>query len=176
MSQTTALLVIDVQRVLLEDAYQKQEVLERISGLLQQARANDTPVIYLQHEEPEYPPLNYGAPTWEIHPAVAPLEGELVLRKLASDSFYRTPLHQELQARGVSHVVVTGLMTEACIDATSRRALSMDYEVTLVADAHTTCDAELPAAQIIAHHNHALGTLAHPERSINVQPAAEIQF
>ena len=48
-------------------------------------------------------------------------------------------------------------MTEYCIDTTCRRAVSLGYDVTLVADAHTTHDNDLlPAEKIIAHHNRSL--------------------
>jgi hypothetical protein len=61
------------------------------------------------------------------------------------------------------------------VDATCRRAASEGFDVTLVADGHTTEDTPtLPAAQIIAHHNRTLGQLAHPDHPIAVRPRAEI--
>ncbi len=99
-----------------------------------------------------------------------------MLHKRASDSFYETPLQQELEARGVRRLIVTGAMTEFCVDTTCRRAASLGYDVTLVADAHSTGDsAGLTAAQKIAYHNATLAELAtdHP---ISVLPTEEITF
>ena len=116
-----------------------------------------------------------GGADWQFLPALTPAAGELVINKRASDAFYRTPLREALTARGVRHLVVTGVQTELCVDATCRRAASEGFDVTLVADGHTTEDsATLPAAQIIAHHNLALRHLAHPDHPIAVRPRAEI--
>ena len=176
MSQGTALLVIDMQVGLVSGAYRGDEVVRTIATLLAKARSSGTPVLYLQHESYEFEPLKPGTPTWQIHRDIAPAEGDLVIPKRASDSFYETPLRRELEARGVRHIVVTGMMTEACVDTTSRAALSLGYDVTLVEDAHTTWNGRLPAAQIIEHHNATLADLVHPDHRIKVKPAEAVNF
>ncbi|MGH2531512.1 MAG: cysteine hydrolase family protein [Thermomicrobiales bacterium] len=180
MSNGTALVVIDVQNAIIDGedpAYRRDETLAVISGLIEQARAAKTPVIYVQHEEQQYAPLNRGADGWQIHPKVAPLPGERIVQKQACDSFYGTPLRSELDALGITHLVVAGMQTDYCVDTACRRALSLDYDVTLVADGHTTFDTEfLTAAQIIAHHNATLAGIPHPTREIGVKPASEIVF
>ena len=66
-------------------------------------------------------------------------------------------------------------MTEYCVDTTSRRAVSMGYDVTLVGDAHTTFDNELlTAAQIIAHHNALLNGFDAGAHTITVKLANEV--
>jgi nicotinamidase-related amidase len=172
----TALLVIDVQRAIVEGAYRETEVLAAIADLAARARAAAVPVIYLQHCHDCYHPMMKGAEGWAIHSAVAPKPGDVVIEKTASDSFYRTTLQAELERRGVRRLVICGLQTEFCVDATARAALSHGYDVALAADAHTTGDAILPADTTIRHHNHALGNLAHPSRRIEVKPSAEISF
>jgi nicotinamidase-related amidase len=176
----TALLVIDVQNATIDGddpAYQKDETLATIRGLIEQARAAKTPVIFVQHEAQQYAPMKRGAAGWQIHPAVAPLPGERVVQKRACDSFYGTPLRSELDALGITHLVVTGMQTDLCVDTACRRALSLDFDVTLVADGHTTFDTpHLTAAQIIAHHNTTLAAIPHPTREIVVKPASEIAF
>ncbi|HUY76282.1 MAG TPA: isochorismatase family protein [Ktedonobacterales bacterium] len=174
----TALLIIDAQAGLLDaDDPDCRVVLERIAALAKRARATSTPVIYMQHDgdSPQHP-LYPATPGWRISPLAPPQLGEPVLRKRASDSFYETPLQRELDARGVRRLVVAGAMTEFCVDTTCRRAASLGYDVTLVADAHETGDsAGLTADQKIAYHNAILADLAtdHP---ILVIPAAEITF
>ncbi|MEA2513561.1 MAG: hypothetical protein QOJ59_3048 [Thermomicrobiales bacterium] len=180
MSNGTALLVIDVQVAMFEDdhlPYRHEEVLGSIRAVIEKARAARTPVIYVQHEETTYEPMKRDAPGWQIHPAVAPLPGERTINKKASDSFYGTPLRSELDALGVTDLVVAGLQTELCVDTTCRRAISLDYDVTLVADGHTTWDNDrLTAAQVIAHTNAALSELAHPTHRIVAKSAEEIAF
>ena len=179
MSINKALLVIDVQVGIIEGfhAYRGREVLEQISKLLERARASNMPIIYIQHDGEEGHPLEVGTEGWEIHPDIKPFEGELIIRKRASDSFFETALQHELEARGIKHLIVAGCMTEYCVDTTSRRAISMGYDLTLVSDAHTTVDNKLlTAAQIIAHHNALLDGFDAGAHAITVKPADEVIF
>src|SRR5260370_23600782 len=100
----TALLVVDVQVGLIDGAhpaYHKSEVLANIQTLLKSARASKTPVIYIQHAGDEGDLLAVHSAGWQIHPQVVPQEGETILGKRASDSFYQTSLQQELAAKGI---------------------------------------------------------------------------
>ncbi|MBF6590740.1 MAG: cysteine hydrolase [Ktedonobacterales bacterium] len=178
MNTDTALLVIDLQAGLVDPAYEEDRVvLQRTAALAEKARAAGIPVIYLQHDGEPGDSLEVGTAGWHIAEMIAPREGELVIRKRASDGFYETTLGQELRARGVKRLVVTGAMTEFCVDTTCRSALSHGYEVTLAADAHWTGDrGELTAARIIAYHNAVLADIAHPTHTITVLPSADIAF
>jgi nicotinamidase-related amidase len=179
MGTDKALLIIDVQVGIIEGfhAYHAREVLEQINKLLSKARASNTPVIYIQHDGETGHPLEVGTAGWNIHPDINPREGDLIIRKRASDSFFETTLQQELEARGVQHLIITGCMTEYCVDTTCRRAVSMGYDVTLVSDAHTTIVNErLTAAQIIAHHNALLDGFDAGSHAIAVKPADEVIF
>jgi nicotinamidase-related amidase len=171
----SALLIVDVQNEVMKGAWREAEVLAAIADLAARARAAGTPVIYLQHEEPGSP-MAHGASGWEIHPAVAPADGEAVIGKRASDGFYRTTLSAELEKLGVTRLVICGAQTEFCVDATTRAALSAGFDVTLAADAHTTGDGVISAADAIAHHNRTLGWLGHPDHRVTIKPAAEIAF
>jgi nicotinamidase-related amidase len=161
MKANTALLVIDVQMGMYEESdpvYRGEALLETIGGLIAKARAAGVPVIYVQHSGSEGHPLHPQAPGWPLHPAIAPLEGELVIHKHDPDSFQETDLQRELEARGIERLVVAGIQTEFCVDTTCRRAYSLGYDVTLVQDGHSTWDSqEFRAPQIIAHHNRVLG-------------------
>lgn len=152
-------------------------VLAHIGELLVRARATQTPVIYVQHDGGKGHPLEVGTPGWQINAAIAPQSSEPIVRKQASDSFYKTALQRELEARGITHLVVAGAMTEQCVDTTCRRALSEGYDVTLAADAHTTADTDmLTTSQIVVHTNATLANLTHPDHSIIVKPTDEIVF
>ncbi|HEX8652177.1 MAG TPA: cysteine hydrolase family protein [Pyrinomonadaceae bacterium] len=180
MSKETALLVIDVQVGVVdwsEPAEEKGRVLARINDLLARARASNAPVIYVQHDGYEGGPLSVGSPGWEIHPAIAPADGETVIRKRAADAFHETPLKAKLEALGIKHLVVTGCRTQYCVDTTVRQATTLGYDVTLARDAHTTVDNEaLTAAQIIAHHNETLDDFGTDEHVSLVKESSEISF
>jgi nicotinamidase-related amidase len=82
-----------------------------------------------------------------------------------------------LDEAGVSRLIVTGAMTEYCIDTACRHATTLGFDVTLVGDAHTTIDNEvLKAEQIIAHHNRALDGFSSGKHAVTVKPASEIAF
>ena len=184
MPTDAALLVIDAQVAILDGdtpAYRRDEVLARIGELLANARAAGVPVVYVQHDDATYEPMKPGAAGWQIHPAVAPLPGERIVRKRACDAFYGTPLRAELDTLGVTRLVAAGCETDYCVDTTVRRALSLDYDVVLAADAHTTTSGSdggdgLTTAQIIAHHNATLAGFSTPTREVVVKPTGEIVF
>jgi nicotinamidase-related amidase len=177
LNKNTVLLVIDVQVGIIEGlrAYRGREVLEQINKLLSKARAANMPIIYVQHDGEKGHPLEVGTKAWRIHLEIEPHQEDLIIRKRASDSFFETTLRRELEARGIKHLIVSGCMTEYCVDTTSRRAVSMGYDVTLVSDAHTTIDNKvLTAAQIIAHHNALLDGFDAGSHSITVKRADEV--
>ena len=173
----TALLIIDVQNVFFDKyssdyAYHVDEILNRIKGMISRARKAGVPVIYIQHDEDEGFPLEPGKPGWQINPEIAPTKEDLIIHKRTPDSFYGTSLQAELETRGIRRLIIAGFQTEWCIDTTVRRAYSLEYDVTVVEDAHSTCDTMiLKAPQIIAHHNSIFGG-----RFAKLKKAEDIDF
>jgi nicotinamidase-related amidase len=178
MKTHSALLIIDVQHGFFDEADAEDAAfLKRIAGLLARAREQRIPVVYIQHDGGPGQLLEVGTAGWHIHPWIAPHSEDIVLNKRASDAFYETSLHKQLQALEVSRLVVTGAQTELCIESTCRRALSLDYDVCLVADGHTTGGTDIfTVEQVIAYHNDLLPHVAHPTRAISVQEASALQF
>ncbi|MBU1001203.1 MAG: cysteine hydrolase [Proteobacteria bacterium] len=176
MPNKSALIVIDVQRVMFETpgefAFNGEAVLETIAGLIARARNSGVPVIYVQHDAGEDSSMPRGSELWQIHPAIAPQEGEIVVEKRKPDAFAGTEFKSVLDGLGVSRLVLCGLQTDCCVDTTCRRASSEGYEVILAADAHSTFDCELlTAEQLVAYHNWSLG-----KRFAAVLASAEIRF
>lgn len=175
MSNNTALLVIDVQVCMFEDSasvYRGSDLLGKISSLITRAREAGVTVVYVQHCGPDGAIHQPGTPGWEIHPAIAPVEGEVVVQKHHPDAFQGTNLQRELEAKSIERLIIIGIQTEYCVDTTCRRAYSLGYDVTLVKDAHSTWDTDhLTAPQIIAHHNDVLGGWF-----AELEGASEIEF
>ncbi|HEX2914575.1 MAG TPA: cysteine hydrolase family protein [Chloroflexia bacterium] len=175
MSNDTALLVIDVQAGMFAEnppVHNGSELLAKIQDLLEKARASQTPVIYVRHNEKPGGSLETGTEGWQIHPAIAPRENEPIVDKRTPDSFWDTDLQQVLTSQNIKKLVVCGIQTEMCVDTTTRRACSMGYDIILVTDAHSTWDTDLlTAEQIIAHHNAVLINWF-----ANGQRAAEVDF
>jgi Amidases related to nicotinamidase len=180
-----ALVIIDVQAGILAVPGAKRpavlrrfdEVRARIAGLVDEARRHGVPVIFVQHDGPAGHRLETGTPGWEICDDLHRAPEDDVVRKTACDSFYATELEAVLSRHGVDHLVVAGLMTPYCIDTTCRRAVSLGYDVTLVADGHTTADSEMfTVEQIVAHHNALLDGFDAGSAAVAVVPASEIRF
>jgi nicotinamidase-related amidase len=172
VTQNTALLVIDAQVNMFAEGrsvFEGDKILQRIGGLIAKARARHVPIIYIQNNGTEIDPDFPGTPGWEIHPAVAPGADDIVIQKWAPDSFRETTLQSTLDLLNIRKLVIAGMQTEFCVDATCRRACALGYDVTLVKDAHSTYDGEgLTAPQIIAQHNEALGAMARLEEASSI--------
>lgn len=98
----------------------------------------------------------------EIHPQAAPLDGEKVFLKHFPNSFRETGLEKELRTLGIEKLVIVGMMTLMCIDATARAACDLGFEVTVLHDACAARALEfngttVPAAQVHASFLAALG-------------------
>ena len=76
-----------------------------------------------------------GEPGNAIVDAVAPLPGELCVHKPGKGAFWNTKLEDELRGRGVSHLIVTGVTTEVCVQTTVREANDRGYDILVVSDA-----------------------------------------
>jgi len=173
----TALLIIDVQHALCAGEYAAvgiDAVIERINALSARARAAGVPVVLIQHEEADGP-LQHGTDGWQLAQRLVTDAGDLRLRKTACDSFHHTELQERLQERDVTQLVVCGLQSEFCVDATVRRALALGYPVVLVEDGHSTLDnGVLSAAQITAHHNATLANMTSFGPRVAVVPADQV--
>ncbi|MCG7343758.1 cysteine hydrolase [Sporosarcina sp. ACRSL] len=169
----TGLVIIDVQNAMFmeeDPVYQGEVLLRNIKDLLAKARMSGAPVFFVQHNEAVGQPLENGTYGWEVHPEIAPAEDDTIIQKTTPDSFYKTDFEEQLQNQKIERLVLAGIQTEVCVDTTCRRAFSMGYDVTLVADAHSTWNSgSLSAQQIIDHHNRVLKWFARIKETNAIQ-------
>ncbi|MET1070548.1 MAG: cysteine hydrolase family protein [Pseudomonas prosekii] len=175
---TTALLIIDVQHALCTGKYQCfdiERVIDNINNLSAKARDAGIPVILIQHEE-KGDLLQHGSEGWQLAQTLSTSEHDLRVRKTTHDSFYQTHLQALLQDQGADRLIICGLQTDYCVNATVRQALNLSYDVVLAADAHSTVDnGNFAAEDIIAEHNADLARLTGPVARIDVLPSAKIR-
>ncbi|MEV4199210.1 cysteine hydrolase family protein [Micromonospora globbae] len=173
----TALLVIDVQNGVVAGAHNRDGVIANIRSLVDRARAEDVPVVWVQHSDDG---LERGSESWQYVPELVRAEGEPLVHKHYGDSFEGTDLEAVLAERGVGRLVVTGAQTDACIRSTMHGAFVRGYDVTLVGDAHTTEDLSAygapPPAQVIAHTNLYWQWQSAPGRQGGTVDAADVTF
>jgi nicotinamidase-related amidase len=133
----TALLVIDVQNDVVAGAHNRDGVIANIASLVDNARASRVPVVWIQHSSDE---LVEGTEGWSYVAELTKQPTEPLVGKRYGDSFEDTDLEAVLAERAVGRVIVAGAQTDACIRSTLHGAFVRGYDVTLVADAHTTED------------------------------------
>lgn len=170
------LLVIDVQNGVVANAWDRDGVLERLAALIDRARTDGVPVVYVQHESDDLVP---GTDPWRIHERIAPRDGEPVIAKRYGDAFVETTLPRTLEQLEAGHLYIAGAQTDACIRSTVHRAMGIGYDVALVSDCHTTDDfdwdgVKLSAEQIVGHLNLAIRYSDYPGQVIRAIPHTEI--
>ena len=173
----TALLVIDMQVNVVSGAYQRDEVVANIARLVERARSEHVPVLWVQHADDG---LVAGTDGWAYVPELVRAEGEPLIHKHYGDSFEGTELEAELARMNVGRLVITGAQTDACIRSTIHGAFTRGYDTVLVGDAHTTEDLTaygMPAPEhVIAHTNMYWKYQSAPGRSAGVMATAEVGF
>ncbi|WP_248742139.1 MULTISPECIES: cysteine hydrolase family protein [unclassified Pseudomonas] len=176
---TTALLIIDVQRALCTGEYECHDikrVIDTINGLSARARKAGVTVVLIQHNEKDSP-LAHGAEGWQLADGLNTAPSDLHVDKTANDSFYQTNLQKLIPREDFDRLVICGLQTDYCVNATVRQAHQLGYDVELAADAHSTVDnGNMSAEDIITEHNKDWAHLTGSVARIDVKPAAEIAF
>ncbi|MCF4997987.1 isochorismatase family protein [Pseudomonas syringae] len=176
---STALLIIDVQRALCAGEYECfdiQKVITRINDLSTRARQAGIPVVLVQHEE-EGDLLTHGSEGWQLAEGLTVSAQDKRVRKTTGDSFYQTPLAKLIPKEDFERLIICGLQTDYCVNATVRQAHERGYDVVIAADAHSTVDnGTLSAEDIIAEHNKDWAHLTGSVARIDVKPAAGITF
>ena len=140
----TALLLIDIQNDYFPGGAMElvgsREAGEQAATLLAAFRGKGLPVLHVQHVSTR-PGATFflpDTPGVQIHDFVAPLAGETVVRKHFPNSFRDTVLLDELRRRGITRLVIAGMMTHMCVDTTVRAAFDLGFECRLAHDACAT--------------------------------------
>lgn len=158
---TRALVIVDIQRDYFPGGafplVGADAAAERAAVLLEAERRRGTPVIHVQHEsrEPGAGMLVAGTAGGEIDARVAPREGEQVVPKTHPNSFRETTLREVLDEVAASDLLVIGMMSSMCVDATVRAAADLGYPVTVAADACAAPDLEFDGVRVDGARVHA---------------------
>ena len=159
--QRRALLIVDMQVGLFnspETPHHGAQVLANINELIGKARRVGASIFAARHTGPLGSPIEPGSPLTQLLPDLAiDALADTVFDKRRPTCFLGTGLADALRAASVDELVIVGMKTEYCIDATCRAAADLGFQPVLVADAHTSMDTPVLSAQsIIDHHNRTL--------------------
>jgi nicotinamidase-related amidase len=157
---TAALLVMDVQVDIVARFGDGDGLLDRLEQAVTTARRASIPVIYVRvafrDGHPEVSPNNRtfaritegagflsSAPGTQIHPRVAPLDGDIIVTKLRVSAFAGSDLSVILRAGGIDELVLAGIATSGVVLSTLRAAADLDFRTVVLADACADSDAEV---------------------------------
>lgn len=154
-----ALIVIDAQQELIEgndgeqSVFNKEGLINNINEVVEKAQKMGHLVVFIRDLD-----VSEGKGSgFEIHQEINIPTSAKIFDKKATNSFYATPLLEELRGNKIEHLIIMGCKTEHCIDTAVRAATVSGIDVTLVEDGHsTTSNSILSAEQIIKHHNKVL--------------------
>ncbi len=142
-----ALLIVDVQNgVYSEKAYPADKLLTNIGHLADACREKGVEVIYVVHNDEE---LVKDSEDWQVVSDIAPKAGENIFDKNHNSAFLHTGLKEYLTGKGVTTVILTGMVTQYCINASCLAAFEHGFEVIVPEDANGAYGAEhIPAEDI----------------------------
>lgn len=133
------LLVVDTQKLITNNELYKFDVfVSRIKELIAKARANGIEVIYVRHDDGKGCELTKGNSGFEICDDFKPADGELIFDKDVNSSFNGTKLLDYLRKKGEDTVVIVGLQTEYCIDATIKSGFEHGFKIIVPANTNST--------------------------------------
>lgn len=146
-----ALVIVDIQRDYFPGGrmplHEPEAAAEKAGQVLEAFRTAGEPIFHIQHLTPAGGPfLVEDTDGAAIMAPVQPAAGEPVIHKRAPNAFLGTELEQRLRDHSVSEIVVAGMMTSMCVDATTRAGADLGFEMTVVPDA---C-----AAPSLSHDGH----------------------
>ena len=144
-AQKSTLLVIDVQRALFTrptPVYKDGRMIEIINSLVDLAHLYHLPVIYIQHANQSI--LKEGTDGFKLHPSLKPESEDYSVLKKHGNAFKGTILQSILESRGSENLIITGMVTQGCIRATSLGGLELGYKVFLVKEGHSNYNKDAP--------------------------------
>lgn len=163
---STALLVIDFQNEYFSGKMpipDGMRALRNAQRLVAHADRASIPVFHIQHLTPPGGPVfAEGSDAAEFHSELRPAPHHAVVKKSAVSAFRTTDLDERLKAAGVKTVIITGLMTHACVSGAARDAVPLGYAVLVAEDACATRDLDTADGGVLPHatlHRAALATI-----------------
>lgn len=139
------LLVVDTQRLITNQGLYEFELFkENVKRLIYAAREGGREVIYVRHEDEE---MARGTEDFEIYDEFAPVKDERIFDKRANSAFKDTGLSEYLREKGETEIMVVGLQTDYCIDATVKCGFEHGFKIIVPEYANSTFDNEFMTAE-----------------------------
>ena len=149
------LLVVDTQKLITTDkVYNFSEFKKRIKSLISRARQKGIEVIYIRHDDGPTQALTKGTDGFEIYDGFAPEKSEKIYDKTVNSPFKETGLTEYLREKGERDVMVVGLQTDYCMDATIKCGFEHGFHMIVPEYTNSTVDNDyMTAEQTYKYYN-----------------------
>lgn len=169
------LLVIDVQKGITDERlYMYGSFIQNVRTLIHTARDSGIEVIFFQHDDGPGSGFSIGDEEFEIDDRIKPVSGEKVFVKTENSCFTVCDFVQYLQQQEEDTLMIAGLQTDYCIDATVKSASERGYSVFVPEGANSSFDNALMDAQTVYRY---FNELIWPDRyasCIDMEKATEL--
>lgn len=140
------LLIVDTQEMIVtKQLYQYEKFIQNVKKAIETARENDVEVVYIRHDDGFE--LTKGVEGFEIYKEFAPKQGEKIFDKHVNSAFKESGLLEYLNAKNEKSIMLAGLQTDYCIDATVKCGFEHGFEMVMPAYCNTTVDNEFMSAE-----------------------------
>lgn len=142
------LLVVDTQKLLVnKELFNLEKFIDNIKILINTARKNNVEVVYVIHDNEDDGELTKGKDGFEVYDEFKPMENEQIFIKNVNSSFKNTGLTNYLKEKNQQDIVVAGLQTDKCIDATIKCGFEHGFNIIVPAYANSTINNEFMSAE-----------------------------
>lgn len=149
----TVLLVVDVQTALVEEhPYNETTVVANIKNIISTCRVQGIEVIYVRHDGGVGDELERNTVGWSIYEDISPMDNEKVFDKQYNSAFRDTGLKEYLETKDIHNIILVGMQTEYCIDATCKVAFEYGYNVMIPEDTTTTYDTPVLSGKALSDY------------------------
>lgn len=148
------LLVIDTQKGIMNNKlFSFEKVKSNIVHLIKEARNNNVEVVFVRHDDGVGSGFSVGDDDFEIYPDFAPVETEKVFDKTVNSAFHEmTGLTDYLLTKGIKKVIIVGLQTDYCIDATIKSGFEHGFEMIVPEYTNSTFDNKYMKNDVSYHY------------------------
>ncbi len=172
----TALIIIDIQNFYFDQNGLSGNIEASLKAqtLLQYFREKKLPVFHVEHiGKPKSELTEEEKTAVRIHENVQPIAGETVITKTTPGSFNGTNLLEKLREANASELVICGMMSNMCVDTTTREAFDLGFKCTVIHDACATRAYDFNGTTVPAEYMHAAAMASIAFAFAEVQSAAE---
>lgn len=174
----SALLIIDMQKGSFTNdtpRYDSNNVINRINQVASVFRRQEFPILYIQHDGTGSGAFEKHTEEWQLLDELVVTESDIIVDKYANDCFYRSELQPILEKENIQNLYISGCATDFCVESTIQSAITKDFNLYILKDAHTTADRlHLDAKSIIDHYNWVWDNLVPTRGEINLIHAKEV--